>query len=225
MMLSKEDIAKQIVDIAKQAERLGLNRGTSGNMSVRFQEGFLVTPSGLTPDEMFPDKMVEMNFAGEAYGKNKPSSEWRFHCDILAARPEVGAVVHTHSIFATVLACLGKDVPPFHYMIAVVGGDSIRCAPYALFGSRELSNYVVNALEKRKACLLQNHGMVALGKDLKEAFSIAIEVETICEQYCRTLQLGGPRILSDKQMQEVLEKFKNYGKWIESSKTSSTNVN
>lgn len=215
-MVNKNDISRQMIEIAKKAENLGLNRGTSGNISSRFKKGFLVTPSGMTPGEMLPENIVEMNFSGEVSGKNTPSSEWRFHCDILAAKREVEAVVHTHSMFATVLACLAKEVPPFHYMIAIIGGDTIRCAPYALFGSQELSNYIIIALENRKACLLQNHGMVALGKNLQEALSIAIEVEILCEQYCRALQLGGPRILLENQMQDVLEKFKGYGKWAES---------
>jgi L-fuculose-phosphate aldolase len=140
-----------------------------------------------------------------------PSSEWRFHHDIYLQRPDVNAIVHCHSAFATSLACLHKGVPAFHYMIAVAGGPNIRCAPYALFGTQELSNQALRALQDRKACLLANHGMIAVGRDLADALGIAVEVESLCEQYWRALQIGEPIILSDAQMAEVMEKFKTYG--------------
>jgi L-fuculose-phosphate aldolase len=143
----------------------------------------------------------------------KPSSEWRFHRDILQSRTDVNAIVHTHSMFATTLACLHKDIPPFHYMIAVVGGDTIRCAPYALFGSQALSDNALTALIDRKACLLANHGMIALGKDLDDALAVTIEVENLCEQYWRALQLGEPHILSEAEMRDVFQQFRGYGKW------------
>jgi len=162
---------------------------------------------------MTPDSLVHMEFTGKVTRAGNPSSEWRFHRDILASRADVGAVIHTHSMFATTLACLHKDIPPFHYMIAVAGGDSIRCAPYELFGSQELSDAALCSLEGRKACLLANHGMIALGRDLDDALALAMEVETLCEQYYRALQVAEPHILSNEQMQEVLEKFKGYGKW------------
>ena len=191
---------------------LGLNRGTSGNLSVCCASGFLVTPTGVAPEELQAQAMVAMDLSGRVLGPGKPSSEWRFHCDIFAARPEVGAVVHTHSRYATTLACLHREVPAFHYMVAAAGGDSIRCAPYALFGSQELSDHALRALQQRKACLLGNHGMIALGADLAAALALALEVESLCAQYWSALQLGEPQRLSAPQMQEVLEKFKGYGR-------------
>jgi L-fuculose-phosphate aldolase len=157
--------------------------------------------------------MVAMDFSGELPRRGKPSSEWRFHRDILQARPEVGAVIHTHSMFATTLACLRRDIPPFHYMIALAGGDSIRCAPYALFGSQALSDAALLALKDRRACLLANHGMIAVGESLKQALDVTVEVETLCEQYLRALQIGEPHLLSKEEMADVFEQFKGYGKW------------
>jgi L-fuculose-phosphate aldolase len=191
----------------------GLNQGTSGNASLRYGEGFLVTPSGMPPNDMNASSMVEMNMRGEAISPGKPSSEWRFHRDIYQARPEVGAVIHTHSMFATTLACLRKDIPPFHYMIAVAGGESIRCADYALFGTQALSDHAIKAINDRHACLLANHGMITVGKTLSQALYIAKEVETLCEQYWRALQIGEPNILSAQEMQDVFKQFKGYGKW------------
>ena len=206
-------LREQLLTIARKLSETGLNRGTSGNVSVRAAEGFLVTPSGMTAEAMTPHAMVLMDFNGQPHGPGTPSSEWRFHRDILAARPEIGAVIHTHSMFATTLACLHRDIPPFHYMIALAGGDSIRCAPYALFGSQALSDAAVAALQERKACLLANHGMIALGRDLEDALAVAVEVETLCEQYWRALQVGEPYLLSAQEMAEVMEQFKGYGRW------------
>lgn len=204
---------ESLLAVARKLSECGLNRGTSGNVSVRAAEGFLVTPSGMTAEAMTPHALVLMDFSGQAHGPGTPSSEWRFHRDILAARPEIGAVIHTHSMFATTLACLRRDIPSFHYMIALAGGDSIRCAPYALFGSQALSDVAVAALHERKACLLANHGMIALGRDLDEALAVAVEVETLCEQYWRALQVGEPHLLSAQEMAEVMEQFKGYGRW------------
>lgn len=192
---------------------LGLNRGTSGNASVREGDGFLITPSGMAVEAMSPASMVEMNWEGQPTSLGKPSSEWRFHRDIYLARPEIGAIVHTHSMFATSLSCLRQDIPPFHYMIAVAGGKDICCAEYALFGTQALSDAAIIALKERKACLLANHGMIALGGTLEQAVDIALEVETLCEQYWRALQVGKPHLLSDKEMAEVFEQFKGYGSW------------
>ena len=205
----------KLLEIAKKLSTSGLNRGTSGNASVRDGDGFLVTPSGMTVEAMTPHDMVQMDFDGKHYGSREPSSEWRFHRDILASRSEVGAVIHTHSMFATTIACLRKDVPPLHYMMALVGGDSIRCARYALFGSQALSDVALEALKERKACLLSNHGMIALGRDLDDALAVTVEVETLCEQYWRTLQVGGPVLLSAQEMDEAINRFKNYGSWKE----------
>jgi L-fuculose-phosphate aldolase len=156
--------------------------------------------------------MVAMDFSGTILGPGKPSSEWRFHRDILMARSDIGAVVHTHSRYATAFACLQREIPAFHYMIARAGGDSIRCTPYAIFGSQALSDLALLALENRKTCLLGNHGVIALGFDLADAMALALEVESLCEQYWSALQLGEPNLLSADQMQEVLEKFKDYGR-------------
>jgi L-fuculose-phosphate aldolase len=206
-------LREQLLSISRRLTELGLNRGTSGNASVREGEGFLVTPTGMTVEEMTPRDMVWMSFDGKVQGGRQPSSEWRFHRDILQARPEIGAVIHTHAMFATTLACLHREIPPFHYMIAVAGGDTIRCAPYALFGSQALSDAALSALQERKACLLANHGMIAVGRDLEQALSVAVEVETLCEQYWRALQAGEPQLLSAAQMAEVMEQFKGYGSW------------
>lgn len=206
-------LREQLLAISRKLCELGLNRGTSGNASVRDGTGFLVTPTGMAVEEMTPRDMVWMSIDGKVQGERQPSSEWRFHRDILQARPEVGAVIHTHAMFATTLACLHREIPPFHYMIAVAGGGTIRCAPYALFGSQALSDAALSALQDRKACLLANHGMIAVGRDLDQALSVAAEVETLCEQYWRALQAGEPKLLSAEQMTEVMEQFKGYGSW------------
>lgn len=207
---------EHLLATARKLSELGLNRGTSGNVSVRDDKGFLVTPSGMEVEAMTPHDMVHMDLDGEPVvmpGQRKPSSEWRFHRDILKARTEVGAVIHTHSMFATALACLRKDIPPFHYMIALTGSANIRCAPYALFGSQALSDNALKALKGSRACLLANHGMIVLGENLDKALAVAVEVETLCEQYWRALQVGEPHILSAQEMAEVFEQFKDYGKW------------
>ena len=208
---------ENLLSIAQKLIETGLNKGTAGNASVRLKENdsdeFLVTPSGMAVQDMSAASMVQMQFDGSYEQGKIPSSEWRFHRDILASRADINAVVHTHSMFATTLACLHKDIPPFHYMIAVVGGDTIRCAPYALFGSQALSANALAALIDRKACLLANHGMIALGRDLDDALAVTVEVENLCEQYWRALQLGEPHILSEAEMRDVFQQFKGYGKW------------
>lgn len=197
----------------KRLISLGLNRGTSGNCSVRLDsgDGLLVTPSGVPLERMTPGSIVKLDWDGTVVGEENPSSEWRFHYDILKNRMDVNAVVHTHSVAATAIACLRKDIPAFHYMIAIAGGDSIRCAPYTLFGTQELSDGVLEALYGRKACLMANHGVIALGRDLHEAVQIAQEVETLAEQYLLSLNRGEPHLLSNSEISAVLEKFKNYG--------------
>ena len=208
---------EQLLHITRRLSELDLNRGTSGNVSVRSGDGLLITPSGMAVEAMTPHDMVWMDFDGKPQGERQPSSEWRFHRDILQARAEVGAVIHTHSMFATTLACLRRDIPPFHYMIALAGGANIRCAPYALFGSQALSEAALQALHGRKACLLANHGMIALGKDLDQALDVTVAVETLCEQYWRALQAGEPYLLTEQEMAEVFERFKSYGSWAEPS--------
>jgi L-fuculose-phosphate aldolase len=206
--------------VSRKLVALGLNKGTAGNVSVRAdnaagQAGFLITPSGLAVDKMTSSDMVWMDFSGNATGAHSPSSEWRFHQDILHQKPQVNAVIHTHSIYASTFSTFRKDMPAFHYMIALAGGDSIRCAPYALFGSQQLSDNAIEALKDRKACLLGNHGMIAIGETLEKALDISQEVETLCEQYLLALQAGEPHILSQQEMLDVLEKFKTYGTWSE----------
>jgi L-ribulose-5-phosphate 4-epimerase len=202
---------KQVIQTALRMNALGVNRGKSGNVSTRWKKGCLITPSGLAYEDTRPADIVFIDAKGNASGKRAPSSEWRFHHDIYQERTEVGAVVHTHSSFATTLACLNIELPAFHYMIAVAGGDSIRCAPYATFGTQELSDHVLRALAGRKACLLAHHGMIATGADLDSALRLAVEVEALCEQYWRVLQIGKPAVLPPEEMALVLEKFKTYG--------------
>jgi len=204
-------LRKKIIATAIEMNARGLNRGKSGNVSARFDDGFLVTPTGMAYESTQPVDVVAMTQDGTARGPRLPSSEWRFHRDIYAARREVSAIVHAHSPFATSIACLGRDIPPFHYMIAVAGGKDIRCAAYATFGTQKLSDHAMFALEGRKACLLANHGMIAVGASLTAALALAVEVEALAEQYWRALQIGTPNILSDVEMEVVLEKFRAYG--------------
>ena len=204
------DLRHTIVATAREMNALGINRGKSGNVSARVDGGFLVTPSALPYDETHAEDIVSIDAAGKATGRRRPSSEWRFHHDIYAARPEVNAIVHTHSPFATTLACLDRGIPAFHYMIAMAGGNDIRCAPYATFGTQELSDHAVKALEGRKACLLAHHGQIATGETLKAALALAVEVETLAEMYWRAVQVGEPRVLSQQEMNVVLEKFADY---------------
>ena len=204
---------RSIADACRRMNALGINQGTSGNIGLRVKDGLLLTPSALPYDEMTPCDIVFMKADGAVpSGQREPSSEWRFHRAILAARPEAGAVVHTHAMFATTLACLHREIPAFHYMVAMAGGDSIRCAPYATFGSQELADHAVRALDGRKACLLANHGMIAVGETLAQALALAVEVETLAAQYWRALQIGEPVILPSKEMRVVLEKFTTYGR-------------
>lgn len=214
MTKNESSLSEALVSISQQLVALGLNKGSSGNVSARCKDGFLVTPSGIAPEDMVANMMVNMQFDGSHEQGKKPSSEWRFHRDILQNRPEINAVIHTHSMFATTMACLHQDIPPFHYMIAVTGGDTIRCAPYALFGSQALSDHALIALNERKACLLANHGMIAIGADVDEALAITVEVENLCEQYWRLLQVTAtPPLLSETEMREVFQQFKGYGQW------------
>jgi L-fuculose-phosphate aldolase len=206
-------LRRAIVETCRQMNVLGLNQGKAGNLSARVPGGLLVTPSGLAYDAMTPDDIVFMKTDGAVpEGQRTPSSEWRFHRDILAARAEVGAVLHSHAMFATTLACLHRDIPAFHYMVAVAGGDSIRCAPYATFGTQALSDHALTALTDRRACLLANHGLIALGASVGEALDLGVEVETLAAQYWRALQVGEPHILPAGEMAVVLEKFKGYGR-------------
>ena len=208
--MTELQLRKQIIATALRMNSLGINRGKSGNVSARWNEGFLVTPSGLPYEETKPADIVMIDAKAKPRGKRAPSSEWRFHFDIYHGKREVHAVVHTHSSFATTLACVGMAVPAFHYMVAVAGGNSIPCAPYATFGTQSLSDHALKALKDRNACLLANHGMIATGIDLQRALALAVEVEALCEQYWRALQVGKPNLLSDDEMAVVVEKFKTY---------------
>lgn len=208
--MTELQLRKQVIATALGMNSLGVNRGKSGNVSARWKNGFLVTPSGLPYAETKPADIVFIDGKGNARGRRPPSSEWRFHFDIYHRKGEVNAVVHTHSSFATTLACLGMTVPAFHYMVAVAGGNSIRCAPYATFGTQALSDHALGSLEERRACLLANHGMIATGANLEGALALAVEVEALCEQYWRALQIGKPNLLSDDEMAVVVEKFRTY---------------
>ncbi|MBT9520568.1 MAG: class II aldolase/adducin family protein [Dechloromonas sp.] len=205
------DLRADLIATARAMQPAGLNRSTAGNVSVRSGDGFYITPTGMAYGSLIEDDIPLMALDGSHAGKRKPSSEWRFHRDLYATRPEVGAVLHAHSPFAVSLACLRLDIPPFHYMIARFGGDTIRCAEYSIFGSESLSTVAMAAMAGRKACLLANHGMLVAGRDLNEALALAIELEELCEQYWRACQLGQPVLLSAEEMAAVLEKFKGYG--------------
>lgn len=206
------DLAAEVLATARSMNAAGINRGAAGNVSARDGEGFLITPTGMAYDDCTAADMARVGLDGTATGMRKPSSEWRFHRDIYAAFPAAGAVIHCHSPFATALACQGIEIPPFHYMIARFGGDTLRCAAYATFGTQELSDAIRVALQDRKACLMAHHGMVVFGADLKEALALALELESLCEQYWRVLQLGAPKLLPAAEMARVIEKFRDYGR-------------
>ncbi|MCL2524493.1 MAG: class II aldolase/adducin family protein [Betaproteobacteria bacterium] len=205
------DPRQALIAAAQAMQPLGLNRGAAGNVSVRHGDGFYITPTGLPYATLAVADIPLLAFDGTPTGRRKPSSEWRFHRDLYAARPEVGAVLHAHSPFAVSLACLRRAIPPFHYMIARFGGDSIRCADYALFGTAELSAAALAALAERKGCLLANHGLLVAGRDLAEALALAVELEELCEQYWRACQIGQPVLLGEAEMAAVLDKFASYG--------------
>ncbi len=203
-----------LVEAAIRLEDAGLNRGSTGNIGTRFGDEILVTPSGVPVRDLTPESMVLLGWDGGKVDEGqpeRPTSEWRFHRDILATRAEFGAVVHCHAPHTTALACLGRDLPAFHYMVAVAGGIDIRCTPYALFGSQELSDLVLEALEGRKACLMANHGMIACDTTIERAIALAIEVEALAGIYLAALQVGTPNILSADEMAEVLAKFRDSG--------------
>jgi L-fuculose-phosphate aldolase len=182
-MPGERELRRQLVGTCRRMNALGINQGTSGNASARIERGFLLTPTSLPYDEMREDDIVAMRSDGSYEGDRLPSTEWRFHLDIMNQRPEVGAIVHAHPTFATTIAIMGRDIPALHYMVAAAGGSSIRCAPYATFGTAELSVNALRALEGRSACLLAHHGMIATGPDLARALWLAVEVETLARQY------------------------------------------
>lgn len=203
-----------VLEAARGMNARGLNRGRSGNVSARVPEGMLLTPSALAYESLEPAGLVTLGLDGGVVdaGAGPPSTEWHLHAAILAARPDVGAVLHAHPIHATALACLRREIPAFHYMVALAGGDSIPCAPYATFGTPELAAHVLAALEGRRACLLANHGIVTVGDSPAEALELAVEVETLASQYLAALQVGPPVLLSAAQMVEVHARFQDYGR-------------
>ena len=213
-MTQPEEVGLRValIQTCLEMAETGLSFGTSGNASVRLDDDtILMTPTGLSYDLLQPDDIVALKMDGRFYGKRNPSSEWRFHSDILQKRRDVQAVVHSHSPFATALACRRERIPPFHYMVAVAGGPDVRCAPYATFGTQDLSDYALEALADRRACLLANHGQIALGTDLDSALKMAGEVETLAAMYCRTCAGGEPNLLDTREMDRVIEKFRTYG--------------
>jgi len=202
---------QSIIDACLRMNVSGINQGTSGNISLRHGDGMLITPTSTPYEAMKPEQIVYMHLDGNHDPAQRPSSEWRFHRDILKARPEVQAIVHTHPPYSTMLAIMGMEIPPVHYMVAVAGGDTIRCAPYATFGTQELSEHAVRALEGRLACLLEHHGMIAVGPSLPKAMWLAVEVETLARQYHGCLQIGTPPLLSKEEIEKVRVRMAGYG--------------
>ena len=205
-------LREAVVAACRDLTRRGLTYGTSGNVSVRRDgSSFFISPTGIAYEALEPADIPLVDFDGRWFGRRRPSSEWRFHRDILKARNDANAIVHTHSRHATALACTSRGIPAFHYMVAVAGGADIRCASYHTFGSQELSDAAVAAIDGRKACLLANHGVIALGADLSAALTLAGEVENLAAQYCAALAVGDVQILDDQEMRRVVEKFRSYG--------------
>lgn len=210
-MTSAARVCAEIVATARALVARGLTHGKSGNVSVRGGRGMWITPSGLAYESMRAADVVETTLDGRSTGPLAPSSEWRFHAAIYRARPEVGAIVHAHSRAATALACHRRGIPAFHYMVAVAGGTDVRCASYATFGTPALAALAVEALAGRRACLLANHGQIAIGPDLASALALAGEVENLADQYLAALTMGEPVLLSESEMAEVIDKFRTYG--------------
>lgn len=210
--MSRRPTPAMVVATARRMVALGLSHGTTGNVSVRIPSGLLITPSAVPYASMTARDVVRLAADGTPVrGTRRPSSEWRIHRDIYAARPDAGAVVHAHPPYSTTIACLRRDLPAVHYGIAAAGGAPVRCAPYATFGTAGLSAAAVQALEGRKACLLANHGLVALGADADEALHVAEEVERVAELYWRTLAAGTPVFLDEAEMERVADRFRDYG--------------
>jgi L-fuculose-phosphate aldolase len=214
MTANEMELRRGIIEAARRMNAIGLNQGTSGNISARSGDRMLITPSGVPYDDLEPKDIAALALEGEygAYeGRLAPSTEWRFHLDITRARPDVGAIVHAHSTYATTLAICRKEIPACHYMIAASGSTTIRCADYATYGTKELSDNALRALEGRTCCLLANHGMIATGANLAKAMWLAVELETIARQYYLSLALGGPVLLPDEEIENVIERFRSYG--------------
>ena len=206
------ELRRQLIDTALAMNASGINSGTSGNLSVRCGEGMLITPTGLEYAELEVTDIVELDARGKTESHREPSSEWRIHHDIYQRRADALAIVHAHPVHCAALACLNRGIPPFHYMVAKAGGRNIRCSPYATFGTQELSDHVLVALQDRKACLMANHGLMVLGNSLKNALALAVEVENLARTYLQCLSVGEPEILDDAEMDRVVEKFRTYGR-------------
>lgn len=204
-------LRKSVINTCLEMNNCGINQGTSGNVSIRVDDGFLITASGVPYGEMRPEHVVHVTLDGGYFGESLPSSEWRMHLDIYRERQEAQTVVHVHSIYAAALSCLRQDIPAFHYMIAVAGGNSLRCADYATFGTEQLSVNMLKALEGRCACLLANHGQICFGRNFQQTLAVASEIEVLCQQYAIAVQSGKPVILDDEEMKIVCAKFKTYG--------------
>jgi L-fuculose-phosphate aldolase len=211
MNKNETDKRQAIIDACQRMNALGINQGTSGNISVRHEGGLLITPTSVPYDAMTLEQIVFMNLDGSFADGQKPSSEWRFHLDIMRSRDDTNAIVHAHPTYATILAIMGLEIPAVHYMIAAAGGDTIRCAPYATFGTAELSAHAVKALDRRMACLLDHHGMIAIGASLARALWLAVEVETLARQYHGCLQIGTPPVLPSDEIERVRRKMAGYG--------------
>lgn len=207
--MNDAELRQEMVETCRRMNASGINQGTAGNVSVRNGAGFLITPSSLPYDVMQPDDIVQMYFDGSYDGARRPSSEWRFHRDILKWREDANVVVHCHSVYATTLACHHKPIPSFHYMTGLFGGTTIRCARYATYGTQALSDAALEALEGRTACLLGQHGQISLGTTLAHGLANAIEVETLSRLYVQALSLGEPPILGDDEMARVIQQMKN----------------
>jgi len=205
------DKRNAIIKTALQLNSTGLSAGSSGNVSARVEGGFLITPSGVKYHKLRAEDIVFMDMDGNAQGDFLPSSEWQFHLDIYASRRSAKAIVHAHPPYSTALACLNKNIPSFHYMVAVAGGKDIRCCKYEPFGTPELSSAVLEALLGRRACLMSHHGLIAFGDDLEKAMSLAVEVEVLAQQYQLVVQMGEPELLSEQEMEDVIHRFWTYG--------------
>ncbi len=208
--MTESTLRQHLLATARSMNSRGLNQGTSGNVSVRSGDGFLITPSALPYEQCVEADVVWLDGDGRVTGGRKPSSEWRLHRDIYRHFSSAGAILHAHSLYSTTLACLERPIPAFHYMVAMAGGDSIRCAPYATFGTQALSDAVIEALRDRSATLLGHHGMVCFAADLDQVLALAVEVETLARIYLQALQVAAPPLLSDEEMTEVLRRFKDY---------------
>ena len=202
----------KIVNSLKYLKKKNLNIGSEGNISIRYKDGFLISPSAIDPEKLKVNDIPFVDLNGNHFGSRAPSSEWRMHMLLYLKKSDIKAISHSHSFWSSSLSCLRKKIPSFHYMIAEFGGDDIKCAKYATFGTKELSQNIIEALEKRKGCLMSNHGQVVFGKNLEQAFELAEEIENICHQYINTIKLGKPKILSFEEMNKILEKTKYYKK-------------